>query len=1619
MTEERDIVTRDLSSQIVVTKAEAKVAGLDVTDVILNNIELGGIPINELKLFNNRFTIMVIAASDDTNEGVIVAGSTTFSDKFGIVVDDTVSEEYTSDSIGYIEHLTPSTKRFRLHNVNSSFLLSSALDKASSIAGATEVRVVISATIVPEYKQPKFVGDSISKEDLNIESLRQDLTVLRIEESRGLFGSRDTTSDPIRIGPKLPATNTIKQSGELFLKHKLTGGKTIGNEGLYVSVRDASNTSLFDWEYATDPEQTGDIYAYHRRFEPALEDEDSDFAVRGSSEQGINTITSVNDVLVWRTANKGVLTISHSFEEEELPSQNVADVEIRGFGDIRFTQPRKSTTLKVIFDLILIDETVLSNDEQHVLATSETIINNFSSRSTEELAYHIPIRDFVSASISPLALTHGTASNPNAPNNKQIGIRCRIESPTGADEVVDRVFDFELTDFHIVVSLAHRHVYGSPGPKGEQGDVGPKGSVGAQGQEGVAGPRGFQGLRGLQGEAGHRGNPGLTGRGGRDGVDGATGATGLQGERGLQGNPGADATIDTLVATTESSVLNGEPDFENELTPSFSTTGLTVEQFKATFLGTNKTNPVQIVNIPKSYMERSDRIPFTHTNFIPWYNYNHSIVSTGDDTDVNNQHGSQQASKFNYLVSTPSEKLIKGGLPITDIRAENQFARSVNMFFFENNLFGIGKDVSSGHDNTVERRYRFIIYSKGQVEGREGDHINYNVGLKEVTLSNAFDHHMTSGDGNDNNRNAGVQPVVLTYKDNIYLVRSESPGQSHKLAISKIVKTGEHQIGPLYYPELLAGHVGDPTNPPVTGLSLQEGTQGMLSSSRGGPGTFNSKIKSWVVGRNYVYVIAVTGYYKIPIETFFSSTNVDFTAPLVYTRSLFDGEARRDQQVPTGTEEQESKAGFILEEENEYVALQGNPFRTTHYTDMYGKRFTLSHGAYTELELKDSANDNALITKTDIPVGAVSEVRVDYGSRHLTIQENVGGKINEVKGDITSLVNSSSLVGEGKPRLGFSEEDCILSLSPITSGLLRAELDLTHLYFDVENDVLTVTSQRTISSSGSRAPTPITNHIHKYTGSLIKITRSYDNSLYGAFYIESILSTSEEDRTAPSRVYRKTVRLRVAIQRMNFSNISTRSVFASAPSRSSAVNLTPMQQRVIDISEYQKKSDVAKGVEITYGTANPNGISLGQYDNDFVFTTGGSVVIERESDDPAVATAGVQNTQRVMQTTQDYPAVLWGNGDNLELWVSVSQGSADMGFPVSQVYPESISVTIDDNGTPRTVHYNRSGPVSQQSATIQAGGGRLINVNTQNYTRSNSRTPNSSSLITNISSTGGPLSLGVSKGNVVGEEGDLYAHLVDESKVDVLYAYRGDLWEKLSNPGRPSHRSVSVPINAYTGTGRANHLQAQSRYTMYTKAITTGQQENLIEDNFWTKPESSEPPPHTASTSTLAFPKKAYLWAYIPCKSETHNLSGEMSIDVRTRVAPAIALRSALWERKMKLRYEYYAIGEKTGVPLFTKTSERHATYTGVVEGDEIITEFSQDQSGGFDEKNIRCKIDLAKYFTVPDLAKTQGVLIKIYLGSAIRTADYTATDNFLRTEDTVLFPTGNGFTFNYEDPEE
>ena len=1582
-----------------------------VADTIIEDLKGQGVSLGSIDFYSSRFTLIVISKKGDTDDTIIVGQSTTFPDRLSIKVDDTVSEEHRADSIGYIDEDVNGAQTFKLFEEAGSLAAFKAALTTAAEGDVEKVTLRVSPTLTPEYTNPKFKGGSVSFADLNLEGKRQDLIVLRMEESRGLFGSRDTTADPIRVDTSFPPTDTIRREGELFVLTHEEGGTTTQSEGLYVSQEyetddldaDGNKIKAFRWIYATDPERTAALFAFHKRY--GLTDIK---AHNGVAPQTVDEQTFI----------QGLSGASFSFtphlpgDNHSFGNDNVTDVEIRGFGDIEFETPATTEALKMAFELVTL-VTGETDADAPVLASSDVILPATSGRADGKVTYNIPIRDFISASVPSSSL-----------RGKRLGFRINVTNHNDGpiQDVTSHIFKYIVNQFHVVVSQQHLHLYGSPGPSGPAGEVGPAGPAGEQGETGERGNRGSQGATG---HTGSRGPQGLSGSSGRPGPQGTVGPAGPPGQDGQDGEDGAagaagsNARLDTLVATTESSVLNGEPDFENELTPSFSTTGLTEEQFKATFLGTNKTNPVQIVNIPKSYMERSDRIPFTHTNFIPWYNYNHSIVSTGDDTDVNNQHGSQQASKFNYLISTPSEKLIKGGLPITDIRAENQFARSVNMFFFENNLFGIGKDVSSGHDNTVEQRYRFIIYSKGQVEGREGDHINYDVGLKEVTLSNAFDHHMTSAGGDNNNRNAGVKPVVLTYKDNLYLVRSINPAESHKLAISKIVKTGEHQIGPLYYPELLAGHVGDPTNPPVTGLSLQEGTQGMLSSSRGGPGTFNSKIKSWVVGRNYVYVIAVTGYYKIPIETFFSSTNVDFTAPLVYTRSLFDGEARRDQQVPTGTEEQESKAGFILEEENEYVALQGNPFRTTHYTDMYGKRFTLSHGAYTELELKDSANDNALITKTDIPVGAVSEVRVDYGSRHLTIQENVGGKINEVKGDITSLVNSSSLVGEGKPRLGFSEEDCILSLSPITSGLLRAELDLTHLYFDVENDVLTVTSQRTISSSGSRAPTPITNHIHKYTGSLIKITRSYDNSLYGAFYIESILSTSEEDRTAPSRVYRKTVRLRVAIQRMNFSNISTRSVFASAPSRSSAVNLTPMQQRVIDISEYQKKSDVAKGVEITYGTANPNGISLGQYDNDFVFTTGGSVVIERESDDPAVATAGVQNTQRVMQTTQDYPAVLWGNGDNLELWVSVSQGSADMGFPVSQVYPESISVTIDDNGTPRTVHYNRSGPVSQQSATIQAGGGRLINVNTQNYTRSNPRTPNSSSLITNISSTGGPLSLGVSKGNVVGEEGDLYAHLVDESKVDVLYAYRGDLWEKLSNPGRPSHRSVSVPINAYTGTGRTRSLEAYARYTMYTKAATTGQQENLIEDNFWTQPESSEPPPHTPSSSSLAFPKKAYLWAYVPCKSETHNLSGEMSIDVRTRVAPSSGTRSSRWERKMKLRYEYYAIGEKTGVPLFTKTSERHATYTGVVEGDEIITEFSQDQSGGFDEKNIRCKIDLAKYFTVPDLAKTQGVLIKIYLGSAIRTADYTATDNFLRTEDTVLFPTGNGFTFNYEDPEE
>ena len=1540
-----------------------------VADTIITDLKGQGLSLGSIDFYSSRFTLIVISKKGDTDDTIIVGQSTTFPDRLSIKVDDTVSEDHRADSIGYIDEDVNGGQTFKLFDEDGSLAALKAALLTAAEGDVEKVTLRVSPTLTPEYTNPKFKGGSVSFADLNLEGKRQDLIVLRMEESRGLFGSRDTTADPIRVDTSFPSTDTIRREGELFVLTHEDGGTTTQSEGLYVSQEyetddldaDGNKIKAFRWIYATDPERTAALFAVNERYDGDTLNADS----------GTLTKTEGNNYLQWLIRSGNVLRLSDSFHEKEWATDNVADVEIRGFGDIRLVTQANLTDMKVAFELITWDTGTIASASETVLAATDVVINSVTATpDNKTIDYNIPVRDFVSASV-PSADLQG----------KQLGIRVNIDGTDDAAlaNIVNLRLRLHLRNFHVVVSQQHLHLYGSPGPSGPAGEVGPAGPAGEQGETGERGNRGSQGATG---RTGPRGLQGLSGSSGRPGPKGDKGDTGETGPAGQDGQSGTG--IEHLEAHTETTILNGEPDFEHERTPPFRSP-LSQDGFGSfSFFFRNKTQPVQILNIPDSYRTMPGNIPFTYSNMLPAYDLSRNVTSTQETADG--------FTTFNYAHIRPEQatQQITTGVPLTGVSARNRLAKSANLFFKHGTLYGIGKDFSIAASS--EDKFRFYRYTYDDTTTPDSPFIKVFTGGQD----GRFGRHTSLVGADNSNTNMGVAPVVLEHEGEHYVVRSQSPGVSTNITVSKINSTPNRALSGVF-------ELG--INAPGNTINLTDGGIDSLGVSL----ELHNQVKSWVVGRSFVWIITTLGYYKVPIETFFNPPTITPDFALNWRTTLYHGEPARTSGAPQPTLAQQSKAGFILDETHEYIALQADP-GASDFNLFYGRRFGLSHGAFSEIEFTDSSNDDALITKTDLPVGVISEITANYGRMELHVEENIGGRVNTINADITPIMQGLSLTGIAHDTRNFRSIP-VLPRSSALPGSVSANASAPAVAnFDIENDVLTI-SEFTPTNG-----TPIlTRHFNDYIGDLIKMEFDTTGELFGAFFIDNIISRHETTR-AGGVVHDLT--LKIAHMRMNFGTNDRKTDFAIAFRSTTRIHFVPMQQRVVDISEYQKKSEASGGVDITYGTAHPNGLELGQYYDDFVFTTGGSAVIVSESDDPAVSTTSVQNPQRVMQTSTGHPAVLWGNGDNLEVWISTSTSSADQGFPVNIIYPSSIVVTVDDDGTPRAITYLRSGLTSQQSATVQEGGGRPINVNTQNYTRDTSRTPSSSSIITNISSTGGHVTLSVSKGNVVGEENDLYAHLLDDSKVDALYAYRGTLWEKLSNPGRPSHRSVSVPIKAYTGTGRRTSLRAQSSYTMYTKAVTTGQQENLIEDNFWTNPESSEPPPHTPSSSSLAYPKKAYLWAYVPCKSETHNLSGKMSIDVRTRVAPG-ALRSDIWERKLKLRYEYYAIGEKTGVPLFTKTSERHVTYTGVVEGDEIITEFSQDQSGGFDEKNIRCKIDLAKYFTVPDLAKTQGVLIKIYLGSAIRTADYTTDNNFLRTEDTVLFPTGNGFTFNYEDPEE
>ena len=1551
-----------------------------LADHIITDLKDRGIPLGQLDFYApNRFTLIILSQKGTDDDSIVVGQSTTFPDRISIKVDDTVSEEHRADSIGYIDEDVNGNQTFKLFNEAGSLAaLKTALTLAAE-GGINQVTIRVSPTLTPEYTNPKFKGGSVSFADLNLEGKRQDLIVLRMEESRGLFGSRDTTADPLRYGSVLPDPHRL---GALFVLRKAESDSAQPN-GLYLAEPTSTTDQTLRWVFATDSDASIVPYNIFRQL-PS-----SDFEVKLNSASAALFGTHSYDKIKhqWTTHHDHELFITSGTRSEPviIPEQEgdgEYPVSVFGYGDILYQHTGRTSIHSAGYTLELSLHAVTDPSS----GRGDTLLDQVDLHIMDTNVYTISGASIFSKLISSTDL-----------NNKYLYLKLKaIHNDPSMSLPDDASYVLNFTRVECVITQLKSTLIGATGEKGEKGDTGEKGEQGEHGLtgSGVKGDTGEQGTQGPPGSSGPVGRTGETGAKGDKGDVGPRGAAGPDGTPGQDGQDGADGRdgesgtgIEHLEAHTETTILNGEPDFEHERTPPYLSPNAGDGFGIFSFFYRNKTQPVQILNIPDSYRTMPGNIPFTASNMIPAYDLSRNVTSA--------QETGSGFTTFNYAHIKPdkSSQQIRTGVPLTGVSARNRLAKSANLFFKHGMLYGIGKDFSIA--SSSEDKFRFFRYTYDDTTAPDSPFIKVFTGGQD----GRFGRHSNLIDSVSTNTNMGVAPVVLEYKDEHYVVRSSSPGGPAHIEVSKINSTPNEALDGVF--ELsIAG--------PSSSILLTDGGISSLGVSI----ELHNQVKSWVVGRSFVWIITTLGYYKVPVETFFNPPSVTSSYALIWRDTLYHGEPARTSGAPQPTLAQQSKAGFILDETHEYIALQADP-GTSDFNQFYGRRFGLSHGAFSEIEFTDSSNDDALITKTDLPVGVISEITANYGRMELHVEENIGGRVNAINADITPIMQGLSLTGIAHDTRNFRTIPVLPRSSPLPGSVSANASVPAVANFDIENDVLTI-SEFTPTNG-----TPIlTRHFDDYIGDLIKMEFDTTGELFGAFFIDNIISRHETTR-AGGVVHDLT--LKIAHMRMNFGTNDRKTDFAIAFRSTTRIHFVPMQQRVVDISEYQKKSDASGGVDITYGAANPNGGSLGQPGNSFIFTTAGDPTILRESDDAFVSSESVQNPQRILHTSNGHPAILWSQGDTLRLWVSSSSTSADGGFTASGSYPDEITVTTDQDGTARRTVYVKSRS-RFHTVRVQAGGGVLTSVSARRYELKTGTTSPNASTVTLISSTvsSGSNNLSISAGSALaGEENDLYAQLADGNKVDALYAYRGTLWEKLSNPGRPSHRSVSVPINAYTGTGRTRSLSAASNYTMYAKENTTGQPDVLKEGNFWTQPLTSEPPPHTTSASTIAYPSKAYLWAYVPCKAETHNLSGGMSIDVRTRVAPSSGTRDTTWARKMKLRYEYFAIGEKTGVPLFTKTSERHATYTGLVEGDEIITEFSQDNLGGWDEKNIRCKLDLAKYFTSDSLAKVQGVLVKIYLGDAIHNAAYTDTNNFLRTEDTVLFPTGNGFTFNYEDPEE
>jgi hypothetical protein len=148
-----------------------------------------------------------------------------------------------------------------------------------------------------------------------------------------------------------------------------------------------------------------------------------------------------------------------------------------------------------------------------------------------------------------LTVFPGDAVRPLSSNvNWQSGQAPTPNAVTGALSADGRLGFYNLAGtVDLLVDIVGYYEVSTPG--GSQGSPGPKGDTGAQGSPGPRGTTGSPGLAGL---------PGVPGPPGVRGDPGAPGSQGPPGLKGDTGAPGAPALTDTVVVSSNFTVLSGQ-----------------------------------------------------------------------------------------------------------------------------------------------------------------------------------------------------------------------------------------------------------------------------------------------------------------------------------------------------------------------------------------------------------------------------------------------------------------------------------------------------------------------------------------------------------------------------------------------------------------------------------------------------------------------------------------------------------------------------------------------------------------------------------------------------------------------------------------------------------------------------------------------------------------------------------------------------------------------------------------------------------------------------------------------------------------------------------------------------